>query len=287
MKKILFPILLLVFFSCKRNHPTNTNTYFSGTTTIYADIQLKYLIDQLVQAFENIYDKSTINVVYKNEEDLIKAYLYDSLQNIIISRSLSDTEIIYHNQHTATNGKQMVFAYDALAFITSKNNSVSSLDINKLNSFNNLFFSNAKSGVPKKIISITKDSSILSKAAVIENIDELIGNLDKYPNSVAVVNYSVFSNPYDKKHLERRNQIKVLAVQEKDTTIALNQNNIAKEIYPKIYQKQLTVAFNESVDPLVKGFVNFIFKDRAAKICIHSGLVPHAIPELQVKLVTE
>lgn len=271
LKLLLIIPVLIVLTSCHQN----ASEKYEGTLTIYADINQQKFMNQFVPVFENIYPKSKLIFQYLDAQRLLQLYFLDSISNVILSRDLSPNEITYANQHRRTVSKQYYFADDAIAIIGNKNS--------KDSIFN--FQSNKKTIVISEYtksyfqqLSITDSAKNIYALKTPEDVIKYVSEND----AIGLIPFSTFSNDRDKKHLALREQIRLLQYQKNDSVYKLSQSSISDFSYPLVTHTVLVTP--KYPEPFLKLFSLFLFRDRAARMILHYGLVPAKLPELKVEL---
>ncbi len=275
-KILLIFILLFLLLSCNSKKST---TYTEGELKIYADTNLVYLLEQFIPVFQNIYPKIRLNFVYKKEKDLLEDYFNNITDNIILSRRLLENEISYADQHKNSPSSQYTFAYDAIAVIANKLNSDSVFDISKYKEYN-LLFDDKKSGI---IETIFHDSIRKLNANILGSTNGIISYLQNEQRAIGFVPFNLISNQYDSNIKTMMSKLKVLKVKHGATVIELNQENVFQDAYP--FCREITIISTKSMTSKQKLFSRFLFKERASKLILHSGVIPAKIPQVEINII--
>jgi phosphate transport system substrate-binding protein len=123
-KKYRFLLLtmlpFLFFISCENEKVLDNQT--SGSIKILIDETYKPVMEQQIKIFTSRYPDAKILAEYKPEAECIKTFLEDSTRVVFVTRDLTDEEKAYGESKKFIT-KSMPMARDAVAFITSKENS--------------------------------------------------------------------------------------------------------------------------------------------------------------------
>ena len=120
------------------------------------------------------------------------------------------------------------------------------------------------------------------KFSIINGNQNVIEELNKYPNKIGVIGLNTISRPYDKKSEELRNLIKILPVQEKGQTFDINPNNLEKMTYP--FTRVLYFLVNENGFNMASGFIRFSCTQIGQKIVEKEGLQPYNVYKREVQM---
>ena len=251
---------------------------YEGTLTIYADINQEKFLNQFIPIFENIHPKSKLKFEYLDAQRLIQLYFADSISNMILSRDLTSTELIYANQHRKLVSKQYYFADDAIAIIGNKSNIDSIFD----------FKENKKTIVISKYnkdyLKFFTDSLLSRNIYALETPENVIDYISKN-DAIGLVPFSIFSNDKSIKHQELRTKIKLLKYQRNDSVFPLAQAYISDFSYPLVTHTVLITP--KHPEPFLKLFSLFLFKEGTSRAILRYGLVPARLPERKVQLKSE
>lgn len=251
---------------------------YEGTLTIYADISQEKFLNQFIPIFENIHPKSKLKFEYLDAQRLMQLYFTDSISNMILSRDLTSTELIYANQHRKLVSKQYYFADDAIAIIGNKSNIDSIFD----------FKENKKTIVISKYnkdyLRFFTDSLLSRNIYALETPENVIDYISKN-DAIGLVPFSIFSNDKSIKHQELRTKIKLLKYQRNDSVFPLAQAYISDFSYPLVTHTVLITP--KHPEPFLKLFSLFLFKEGTSRAILRYGLVPARLPERKVQLKSE
>jgi hypothetical protein len=74
-----------------------------------------------------------------------------------------------------------------------------------------------------------------------------------------------------------------LKVKNGATVIELNQENVFQDAYP--FCREITIISTKSMTSKQKLFSRFLFKERASKLILHSGVIPAKIPQVEINII--
>ena len=296
--------MLSICFSCKHyatEHHIPTDN--EGKIHIYADQEYQSVVDEIIKSYENEFPDADVVVTYAQESDVMKYLLADSVRMVIIGRTLSAGEV---SALTAAQGgarpKQLVFAYDGVAAVSSSAQADSIFDVDEFIAsrqpgYNGKYkgysfvFDNTKSGVVNTVLQFngSADTS-LQNIFALHNKAEVSEYVKKQPNSIGFISFAEVSD-YDTPSVRQYlSGLKILQVTKIDSagnkkTVPLSQGELALKEYP--LERPVNCISNNPVERLGTGFANFLFKTKASRIILKAGLVPQTIPEREIQVNTE
>lgn len=106
--------------------------YAKGTATIFCDDGFKNILDEEIEVFEYSYPGSSIIPFYVSEQEAIDTLLADGTQAIIVTRDLSQEQKDYMKNKYKRIVRTHCIAVDAVALITNKENTVTSLSMKEI-----------------------------------------------------------------------------------------------------------------------------------------------------------
>ncbi|MBC8046146.1 MAG: substrate-binding domain-containing protein [Fimbriimonadaceae bacterium] len=292
-------MLILFSAACKQkeNNKLSDFEYNFGAAQITCDENYKSLTDELIKSYENVFDSTDIEASYVTEQDAIDLFLKDSIQLMMIGRNLSEAEL---NNASITQGlrpKQNIIAYEAIAVIASTEmpDSIFDLDAFIQNSSagvknkytdTKFIFENAKSGTLAYLFNTTglQQPSTQNMFAV-DSLEAFMQYLKTDKNAIGFLSFAQLSDNDDPVVKDILKEIKILKVVHTDTTgvrmiAELSQSTIATKEYPLV--RPINVVVGNISERVGMGFVNFLYKQKSARIFLKAGLIPSQIPERQI-----
>lgn len=106
--------------------------YAKGSATIFCDDGFKNILEEEIEVFEYSYPESSIIPFYVSEQAAIDTLLADGTQAIIVTRELTKDQKDYMKSKFKRVVRSHCIAVDAVALITNKDNSVTSLSMQEI-----------------------------------------------------------------------------------------------------------------------------------------------------------
>lgn len=293
--------VILLFVSCGGNiQQKEMDTPTAGKIRIAVDDAYRLLLDTEIYTFQSLYKYATVDTMYRNEADVITAFLQDSVPLMVVNRKLTKME------EQNLNARQIIpkttcVAYDAVAFIVNKNNPDSNLFYDQVSSILNGQITEWKQINPKSRLTDIKVVFDHYKSSNTRYFREKF-NLEKLPG----ICFAVSDNNEVIKYVENnKNAIGVISVNwisDKRDTISNNflsrvtvagisaegtddpnttfyqpyQAYIAQNFYP--FRREVYFINRQTYTGLAYGFTSFVAGSQGQLIILHSGLVPATMP---------
>jgi len=290
---IILLIFSLMIFSCKSNKQNESkDDWNKGTVTIATDENLKDIANQLVQIYEHDYEHAKINLDFQPQDKIINDFINGKITSMMVNRTLTKKEIDISSQHQRTKVIENLLAYNALALIGNKNFKDSAVSLSDLknylqsNSSVKLVFDNQQSGIAKLILEKANlDASLFKNALVVNNTNEVIEYVNRNETSIGFIPFNYISDLHTEKANEIRSKVKTLAILQNNTISQISQQGIYDNSYP--LQQQITIVLGKNSETVATAFVNWVVKERAAKILLKAGLIPRFMPNRNINVQEE
>lgn len=292
------PLLLIslcgIFSSCKMQ-TTDTaasNDWNSGKIVIATDENLKNIGAQLTQIYEHENEKAEVVLNYQPQDKIINDFVNGKTRSMMISRTLTarETALSDQNQHVET--LETVFAYTAVALVANRNFRDSVVDMASFPDYLQpgseikLVFDNKQSGIPEFIMQKAGlKTSLMKNALVVNGAEEVIEYVKRDKNAIGFISFTAISDPYDSKLKETLSSIRILDIRQKNIVHQVSQENIYNFSYP--LQQPISIVLGNNPELVGKGFMNFLCREKAAKILLKAGLVPRFIPVRNIIVLNE
>lgn len=298
VKKILFAFTVIVgvstFVQCKndtsKGEATTANeTPVSGKTSILVEESIYPIVEDVVSLFEYEYDRVSIELIKKSENEILDLIYKDSLRLAVLPRILDSLEVSDFKGKVVP--KMTYFANDAIVFISSKNNKDSIIDyellVNELqsgsiNKDKLLIFDNVNSSISKHFreLANVKDLSS-SQVYYLSDTQQVIEYVNKNPNAIGVIGLNWLVQPSENIRVDLDN-IKVLGVKNpKDNKYYKpSQKNIGEGNYP--LSRKLYLLDFQGKSGLGMGFASYIAGYKGQRIVLKSGLAPFIVHPREV-----
>jgi phosphate transport system substrate-binding protein len=273
-KKYRFLLLtmlpFLFFISCENEKVLDNQT--SGSIKILIDETYKPVMEQQIKIFTSRYPDAKILAEYKPEAECIKTFLEDSTRVVFVTRDLTDEEKAYGESKKFIT-KSMPMARDAVAFITSKENSNPVFKIADLRKIllgdstqkkYQIVFDNQSSSTVRYITdSILYGKKIAGDVFATKTSEEVIDYVSKNKNAIGVVGVSWVADNSDSTTETFLSKINVAGIWG-DTDSSLDyikpyQAYIGLKEYP--CTRNLYFISKETWTGLGTGLVNYLCKD--------------------------
>lgn len=286
-------LISLLLFSCTSNKKNESkDTWNSGTLTLATDINLKEIAEQLTEIYEHDYVHAKIRLNFQPQDKIISDFINGKITSMIVNRNLTEKEIEIASQNQESRIVENILAYNAVALIANKNFKDSVIDIAGLKNYLQpdseikLVFDNKQSGIAKLILEKEKlNASLFKNALVVNNVNEVIEFVNQNRSSVGFIPFNFISDVQRKETSEILSKVNILAIQQNDTISNISQQSIYDNKYP--LQQTITITLGKNPENLATAFVNWVVKERAAKILLKAGLVPRLMPDRNLNIQSE
>lgn len=289
----LIPLVLLVACTAKDKHGHVLDTPTSGSITIAADESLQPLIDAEIAAFEGIYPKADIRVLYTSEGDAISSLLADSARCVIVTRRLRPEE----QQSLTTQkvkGLQRTVARSAIALIVNRQNPDTLIRFEELRKILSGQTRYWNTGQKKQqaievvfdqpnagIIQYLKDSlqlfdSLPGNFFAVNGNNEVVEYISRNPQALGLIDVSWISDSDDTTAVSFLNTITVMGISTDSSYYQPYQAYVAQDQYP--LTREVIVISREARTGLASGFLSFMASDKGQRVVLTSGLVPATMP---------
>jgi len=308
---LLYPslavILLISSCSAKRSQTgqnTGRNKIYIGQLSIDADPALKSIISQEQFIFQSYHDSVQVTIEYKDEAAMFDDFRNKRVALLILSRMLTDKEKESLKNVDTIYTRELNVAYDAVALIGNKefNDNTLTMDglradfnpknTSKANDLPRMVFDKQNTSIVKYVLNLLGytdqvSSNVYAVNSPTDVIDYVQGNKD----AIGFIPYAIVSDRDDDSVKTLLNRIKILSLPAKYDSgrmvrTSANQSDIATGIYPLIRSIN-TVARYGYRDDLDLLFVNFLDKEKGARIFLKAGYVPNRIPEREINVNTD
>lgn len=295
MKKLV--LLRLVFvgivtsWSCSNAPSERAQTIVSGKVNVIVDETLLPVMEEQVEVFEHLYDRTDVDMTSAQENQIINKLLNKEVEVAVLTRQLTAQENEFFKMRKFTP-RVYKFATDAVAVVVNKQvpDSVITLDhmiaILKggevTGSLNRLVFDNANSSTVRLLKELADVDSLPDNGvyALKSNLD-VLKYVYETPQSVGVVGVSWIMRP-DRNTKRYVDGIKVLAVKGREGEPAgggyykPSQSNLADSLYA--LARPVYIINAEPRKSLGMGFAAFLTGESGQRVILKAGLLPDSIP---------
>ena len=286
---LLISLALLISACSNRDSAQKGNvveTRTSGTLTMFVDETFGDIMQRQIDVFKSDYPDTKITTIFKNEGQIVPAFLNDSVRVIVLSRMLTPEEDKFY-QLREIGVKTDRFAIDGIALITNKDNidtnitATEVIDIMKGTSTigRKLVFDNPYSATVRYFKDLAKINKLPeSNVFTLKTNEDVIKYIAENKGYIGVVgvNWLIEHNVMLSSTTSgvMLMNVKNLPGQKGDDKFYKPiQQNLISGIYP--FLRNVYIINAESRDGLGTGFANWLMSRRAQLIVLKSGLGPH------------
>ena len=271
--------------SCSKEQSSAPN---KGEIVVVADESFKNVTTALAERYMAFYPDTKINVRFQKEDYALMDLLKQNVRVVIMSRELTNKEKKLYKEMVDMPLEPARFAGDATVFIVAKNSPRNSITIDEIRSEllsdqKKIIFDGARTGNFNFISQKLNIKPEEMKFSVIKGNENVINEINNYPESIGVISYNTISNPYTKEAARLRDQVKILQVVDKKGVASLpNQENIRHMKYP--FTRILYFLTNEGYFGLGNGFIRFSCTQVGQIVVSKEGLQPYNIFKREVQM---
>jgi len=295
-KVFIVGLIGLCFVMCNRSDNSNNNkeSILKGSTSILVDETLTPIVEDQVAIFESKYD-AKIKIVPKSEAEIVVELFKNKSGIAILTRNLTVNENKIFVQKKITP-KITKFATDAIAFISSKSNNDTLVELKSVIDFmkgkqntkvKGLVFDNPNSSTVRYINELAGVSSVPKNGVYsFKTNDEVIKFVAQNDGMIGVVGVNWLTQPLPnmQPYVDKVNVLSVKGL--KSTAFySPSQNNIAEGKYP--LARDLFIINAQGFSGLGMGFASFVAGDIGQRIILKSGLLPANMPGRKLNIRNE
>lgn len=285
--KLLLLSFILVVLGCNKKKDENIPTYSKGNLTVLTDESFKSVTQALTEGYMINYPDTHIKVETKKEDLGFLDLLDNKAKLIVMSRSLSKEEIKAYEEKVDLKYMPARFAADAVVFVVPKSSPKTRITLDEIKSGlnseeKNFIFDGTNSSnlnfVAEKLQKQPRDL----KFSIISGNQNIIEQLDKYPNKIGVIGLNTFSRPYDKTAEKLRDMVKILPVENNGKEYYPDSNGLREMKYP--FTRVLYFLTNEGNFSIANGFIRYSCTQLGQMIVEKEGLQPYNLYKREVQM---
>jgi len=293
-------IMMMVGIACSnRTGNKITETPTSGSIHILADTSFQPIVDAEISTFTGLYKYAHITPTYVTENDLISAFLDDSVKVVVTAwePSAKQKELLLNTQIVV---RTTTIAYDAIALVLNKENkdslltyeNVNDLFTGKLTDWKSInpasdcgkmstVFDNEKSTNIRYFKEEFKlEGQLPSSFYAVKSNEDVIDYVSKNKGAIGLVSVNWICDKEDSTMRAFSNKIKIAAISQhfldKGSYFLPVQGSIYDKSYP--FTRKINLVSRESFEGLGSGFVSWCSSEQGQRIILKSGLVPATMP---------
>lgn len=273
---------------------------YSGTLEVWADAGLEPIVKQQIEVFEFLNDSVKVDVKYVSDLMALDVFSKRKAGVVVLAREVSGAEKEKMKKADTLHIREMSVAYDAVAMIGNNSFSDADLSMDKLKAY----FDPKANGKGMKMVFDNRNSSTVNHVVnklgykdkvspnvyALNSVEEVIAYVEKNKEAIGFIPYSFISDADDDAVKTVLKRIKILSLQTvndkgEKLVVSANQSDIAEGTYPLIRTVNVLSKFTYR-DDLEWLFMNFLYKEKGAKIFLKAGLIPVRAPEREINVNT-
>jgi len=310
MKRFVFYSLVLFLLSiqsCSHKPASDSQegsiiTGYKGELKVDVDEGLEPVMRQEEEVFEYLHDSVKLDIAYKGDAEMLSDFKSKKATVIVLARSLDEKEKENLKDADTIYAREIKIAYDAVALVGNPKFDDNKLDVATLKRYFDpqnasaggpqLVFNNQNSSIVKYVLNYLGYSDKVSpNVYALKSTEEVLDYVEKNENAIGFIPFNYLSEVNDDRVKQIYKRIKVLSLRAKDENgqeirVSANQSDIATGAYPLKRTINTVINFTYS-DNLEWLFVNFLFREKGAKIFLKDGLIPAKMTEREIDVNTK
>ncbi|WP_299178186.1 PstS family phosphate ABC transporter substrate-binding protein [uncultured Chryseobacterium sp.] len=284
--KLLLLSFILIILGCKKKDE-NVPTYSKGNLTVFTDESFKSVTEALTEGYMINYPETHFKVETKKEDLGFLDLLNGKTKIIVMSRTLSKQEIKAYEDKVDLKYLPAKFAADAVVFVVPKNSPRTKITMAEIQSElssedKNFIFDGTNSSNLNFVAEKLKKQPRDLKFSIIPGNQNIIEQLDKYPNKIGVIGLNTFSRPYDKNAEKLREMVKILPVESNGKEYFPDSDGLREMKYP--FTRVLYFLTSEGNFSIANGFIRYSCTQLGQMIVEKEGLQPYNLYKREVQM---
>lgn len=285
VKIVILFVLSVIVAGCKKED--KSPSYHKGDLTILTDESFKSVTEALADGYMINYPETKIKVITRKEDLGFLDLLQGKARIAVMSKELSPEEVKAYEEQVDMKILPAKFAADAVVFVVPKNSPKTSISMDEikdgLQSDNKAFiFDGTNSSNLNFVAQRLKKQPKNLKFSVIPGSQNIIEELNKFPDKIGVIGLNTFSRPYDKTSEKLRELVKVLPVENGGKLYTADSNTLREMKYP--FTRVLYFLTNEGNFNIANGFIRYSCTQLGQMIVEKEGLQPYNIYKREVQM---
>ncbi|QNL51377.1 substrate-binding domain-containing protein [Olivibacter sp. SDN3] len=285
---------IVVFVSCNDAPSKDKVGILMGRAKVLVDETIAPIVEDQLNVFQSSYTNTELTMVSMPENQVINYLLRDSAQIAVTSRALTEQEIEFFKKKKIYP-KMVKFATDAIAVITHKNNTDSTITVDEIV---RLMKGNDIAGVRTMVFDNSNSSTVdyFRQLAGVEKLPEqgvyamktsadILRYVNENPQSVGVIGVNWIVQPPNDL-IDYVNNVKLMGVRNQkgkpgdDAYYKPTQTNLALNLYP--FTRTLYCINVQGKKAVGMGFSAFLHGERGQRLILKAGLLPDSIPSREI-----
>jgi len=297
-KLLLLSFLVLVLLQACKPKPKPvlpTDQWHEGSAKFAADESFKPITEQEAYVFTALFTKAKPDFTYKDENDVVRLLLEDSVRMVLLSRDLDSNEVKTLKTRNLTPATYR-FATDAVALIVNKVSNDTLISVNEIKKMltgdakttKNIVFDNPGSSLLQYFKTLCGVSEFKPKNIfALKTNKEVIQYVSTHPDALGITSFSWYDEP-DSDYADAVKNVKIVAV--KDENNKKYANEYFKPSQTTLYLKQYPLSRSLFVVNctgrigLATGFTNFVTSEKGQRIIMETGILPDEIPGREINI---
>ncbi|SHL54068.1 PstS family phosphate ABC transporter substrate-binding protein [Chryseobacterium polytrichastri] len=285
VKIVILFVLSVIVSGCKKED--KSPSYHKGDLTILTDESFKSVTKALADGYMINYPETKIKVVTRKEDLGFLDLLQGKARIAVMSKELSPEEVKAYEEQVDMKILPAKFAADAVVFVVPKSSPKTSISMdeikNGLQSDNKAFiFDGTNSSNLNFVAQRLKKQPKDLKFSVIPGSQNIIEELNKFPDKIGVIGLNTFSRPYDETSEKLRELVKVLPVENEGKLYTADSSTLREMKYP--FTRVLYFLTNEGNFNIANGFIRYSCTQLGQMIVEKEGLQPYNIYKREVQM---
>lgn len=297
-------LLIMAFglctFGCQERTKSGKvlDTPTTGELRIMVDEGYKPIIASAADVFDSIYGRAHIEPVYTSEGEALSALFRDSIQVVIIARSLTEEELDKYFRPRGFTPPMTPIAHDAVAFIVHPENKDTVFTVDQIRDILTgkiatwrdlnaksplgdilLVFDNPLSGTVRYARdTIAGGAPLPANASALNTNPEVIAYVAKNKNAIGIIGANWVSDTDDKGVQAFRKEIKLADIAPAPGKVGYGpyQAYLSTGKYP--FKRTVYIINAQARKGLGLGFAAFLSSDPGQRIMLKDGLLPATAP---------
>lgn len=287
-------LLLVGIVACNRTTSSDNEGVLSGKAIVLVDETIAPIVEDQISVFQSSYTQADLNMVTGPENEVVNKLMHDSAQIAVLTRELTAKEVDFFKAKTISP-RIVRFATDAIAIITHKNRSDSTISVaeivqimkgEKVSGISSLVFDNANSSTLAYFRTLAAVDKLPETGVyALKTSADILKYVNENPQSIGVlgVNWIVQPNKALMPYVENVRLMGVKNIPGKpgdDGFYKPTQSNLALNLYP--FTRKLYLVNVQGKKAVGLGFSAFLHGERGQRLILKSGLLPDSIPTREV-----
>ncbi|MBK8956355.1 MAG: substrate-binding domain-containing protein [Saprospiraceae bacterium] len=276
-----------VFLQCKKPGSEESSPTI-GIIKIGCDHQIKDLMIQQEQIFEQRYKYADVQLEFFNERELVNLWIADSFRNVVMGRALDSFEMDFFIKNKQVRPRHFPFAVGAITLLTYKSNSDSTILFEEFidwikgiksgrHGYQTLVVEDANSGLSHYLLDLIREEQFKGSVYALKDKSSILEYLKNNPSALAIVDWAEFSDSDDSQRRSLLKDFRRIAISRPKDSVQFgflfpDQYNLQDKRYP--LQRTWQFISSSGKSDLALGFASFVTGEIGQKIILKAGLLP-------------